>query len=158
MKLMGGLVMMKRKIVLAFILFIGFVSVLSIFSKETVPTSNETSIKARPKSKSDTIVYSGENDFWKAAFSMKKSQNQLMLTHITSDKKLPQELTFTLSTAYDQSKKQTEIGTYNLSFKNFPNQLSVTFDGKSGILEGNKKLVLKITGKDHYQFFNLYKE
>ncbi|MDM5317409.1 hypothetical protein QUF49_15470 [Fictibacillus sp. b24] len=145
---------MKKKIFLAFILFIGFVSVLSIFSKETVPTSNEIPINE----KSDTIVYSGENDFWKAAFSMKKSQNQLMLTHIASDNKLPQELTFTLSTAYEQSKKKVEIGTYKLSFKSFPNQFSVTFDGKSGIRTENQKLVLKITGKDHYQFFNLYKE
>ncbi|MFG6494936.1 hypothetical protein P8610_06220 [Fictibacillus sp. UD] len=149
---------MKKKLILAVILFVGFVSGLSIFSKETVPTSNETSIKARPTSKSDTIVYSGENDFWKAAFSMKKSQNQLMLTHIANDNKLPQELTFTLSTAYEQSKKKVEIGTYKLSFKSFPNQFSVTFDGKSGIPSENQKLVLKITGIDHYQFFNLFKE
>ncbi|MBX4341400.1 hypothetical protein K4G93_25055, partial [Mycobacterium tuberculosis] len=78
--------------------------------------------------------------------------NQLKLTHIEGKNSLPKELTFTLSTAYGQEKKQTEIGEYTFSMNQFPNQITVTFGGEINRLKENKKLVLKITGKDHYHF------
>jgi hypothetical protein len=144
---------MKKKLILAAVLLIGFVSVLTIFFKDSAPTSSTKG----PTSKNDAIIYSGENDYWRARFSVDKT-NSLKLTHIDDKNNLPKELTFTLSTAYGQEKKQTEIGEYTLSMNQFPNQISLTFDGEVHRLKENKKLVLKITGKDHYQFFNLYKE
>ncbi|MBD7963606.1 hypothetical protein [Fictibacillus norfolkensis] len=144
---------MKKKLILAAVLLIGFVSVLTIFFKDSAPTSSTKG----PTSQNDRIVFSGENDYWQAAFSVDKT-NQLKLTHNEDKNRLPKELMFTLSTAYDQEKKQTEIGAYTFSINQFPNQITVTFDGEIKNLKENKKLVLKITGKDHYQFFNLYKE
>lgn len=150
---------MKKKFFLAIILFVGFVFALSIFSKDSAQTLKETSLKSRPTAKSDRVVYSGENDFWKASFSVsKKSKNQLELTHVEGDRPLPQELTFTLNTSYDRSRKHTQIGTYKLTFPAFPKHLILSFDQESKLSTENKKLVLKITGTDHYQFFNLYKE
>lgn len=144
---------MKKKLILAAVLLIGFVSVLTIFFKDSAPTS---SLKG-PTSKNAAIVFSGENDYWQASFAVDKT-NQLKLTHIEGKNILPEKLTFTLSTAYGQEKKQTEIGAYTFTMNQFPNQITVTFDGNINSLKENKKLVLKITGKDHYQFFNLYKE
>lgn len=144
---------MKKKLILAAVLLIGFISVLTIFFKDSAPTSSTKG----PTSKNDGIIYSGENDYWQALFSNDKT-NQLKLTHIEGKNILPKEITFTLSTAYGQEKKQTEIGAYTFSMNQFPNQITVTFDGEIKSLKDNRKLVLKITGKDHYQFFNLYKE
>jgi hypothetical protein len=144
---------MKKKLILAAVLLIGFVSVLTIFFKDSAPTSSTKG----PTSKNDSLVYSGENDYWQAEFSVDQT-NQLKLTHIEGKNILPEKLTFTLSTDYDQEKKQTAIGEYIFSMNPFPNQTTVTFDGELNRLKENKKLVLKITGKDHYQFFNLYKE
>ncbi|MED1865238.1 hypothetical protein P4V41_17360 [Fictibacillus nanhaiensis] len=144
---------MKKKLILAAVLLIGFISVLTIFFKDSAPTS---STKGRTF-KNNAIVFSGENDFWQATFSIDKT-NSLKLTHIEDKNKLPKELTFTLSTAFGQEKKQTEISEYTFSMNQFPNQIAVTFDGEVKSLKENKKLVLKITGKDHYQFFTLYKE
>ncbi|MET3729451.1 hypothetical protein ABID52_003032 [Fictibacillus halophilus] len=144
---------MKKKLILAAVLLIGFISVLTIFFKDSAPTLSNKG----PTSKNDSLVYSGENDYWQAAFSIDRT-NQLKLTHIEESNILPKELTFTLSTGYGQEKKQTEIGEYTFSINQFPNQITVTFDGEINSLQENKKLVLKITGKDHYQFFNLYKE
>ncbi|MGA4721031.1 hypothetical protein [Fictibacillus nanhaiensis] len=142
---------MKKKLILAAVLLIGFVSVLTIFFKDSAPTLSTK------QSTHDVINYSGENDYWQAAFSVDKT-NQLKLTHIEGKHILPEKLTFTLSTDYGQEKKQTAIGEYTFSMNPFPNQITVIFDGEINRLKENKKLVLKITGKDHYQFFNLYKE
>jgi hypothetical protein len=144
---------MKKKLILAAVLLIGFVSVLTIFFKDSAPTSSTKG----STSKHDSRVYSGENDYWQASFSIDKT-NQLKLTHIEGKNILPEKLTFTISTAYGQEKRQKEIGEYTFAMNQFPNQITVTFDGNINRLKENKKLVLKITGKDHYQFFNLYKE
>jgi hypothetical protein len=150
---------MKKKLILAVLLLAGFAALLSIFSKESVQTVKETTIKSRPIANNDTITYSGENDFWKARFSVsKKSKNQLNLSHKKTDGNLPQLLTFTLSTAYDKAKKETQIGVFHLSFRTFPETFSLAFDEDRVLSTDSKKLVLKITGKDHYQFFYLYLE
>ncbi len=148
---MRGTVRMKKKLILAAVLLIGFVSVLTLFFKDSAPTLSTKQLTH------DDINYSGENDYWRAAFSVDKT-NSLKLTHIDDKNNLPKKLTFTLSTAYGQEKRQTEIGEYTFAMNQFPNQITVTFDGEINRLKENKKLVLKITGKDHYQFFNLYKE
>lgn len=150
---------MKKKLVLAVLLLAGFAALLSVFSKDSVQTVKETSIKSRPIEKNNTITYSGENDFWKASFSVgRNSKKQLHLSHLQKDRELPQELAFFLSTAYGRSKKETQIGAFKLSSQTFPETFSLTFEEDSVIPTESKKLILKITGKDHYQFFYLYLE
>ncbi|WNB91142.1 hypothetical protein [Bacillus sp. NEB1478] len=145
----------KRRLLLAAILLISFTTALSFFSRDS--DQIETMVQPKNQKVKDVTVFNGENDFWEADFSVAKNAvNQLSLKHKTADGNLPSSLTFTLSTAYDKDGKQKMIGTYTFTFNDFPDKLSLSFDREKLLQPGEKKLLLKITGKDHYQFFNLY--
>lgn len=150
---------MKKKFFIAVFLLIGFISVLSIFSKDQQqPAMTEKEVKSKPSREDGISIYKGENDFWKAEFTVTKEKAfQLKLKH-KEETELPKKLSFTLMTAYDQNSTQQTIGEYTLSFSTFPQNFSVNFDGEKIKFSENKNLVLKITGEGHYQFFNLYGE
>jgi hypothetical protein len=154
---------MKRKLVIALILICSFAAALSFISNKNdsdqETTSQETSVESKSSKKDGSIVYKGENDFWEATFIVhSNSTNQLTLKHTNTENKLPSSLTFTLSTAYNQNEKTKKLGTYTLSFDEFPDKFGFSFDKKKLLQSDEKKLLLKITGEDHYQFFNLYVE
>jgi hypothetical protein len=152
---------MKKKFFIAVILFFGFVSALSFFSNEDVQTvTEETTVKPKPSKNLEGItLFKGENDFWEAEFSVsEESTNQLKLKHKQDGNELPNELSFTLSTAYNPKNKSIKIGEYTLSFNTFPESFALNFAGENIIQPPKKKLLLKITGEGHYQFFNLYIE
>jgi hypothetical protein len=151
----------KKKLVIALILLTSFVSALSFFAKDHVQEvqTKETTVHPKPSKKDSMILYKGENDFWKAEFSVtKNSLNQLTLKHKKENWSIPDTLSFVLSTAYDKNGKQKKIGSYSLTFNEFPETLSLTFDHEKLLQPDEKKLLLKITGEGHYQFFNLYLE
>jgi hypothetical protein len=149
---------MKRKLFVAAILLIGFAFALPLSkAHETSVKTNETTIHSKPSKPSGTVVFKGENDYWDAEFSITKdSVNRLNLKHKHAASKLPQQLTFTLTTDYNKDEKQTQLGSLTLSFDTFPNDISLTFKENKVLKPIGKNLVLKITGEGHYQFFNLY--
>jgi hypothetical protein len=148
----------KKKLLIAAVLLIGFVSALT-FSRVHYPQmkTEGTTVNSKPSKKDGTVVFKGENDYWNAEYLITKySVSQLKLKHKSATNKLPQQLTFTLSTAFNKDKKQTQIGAATLSFETFPNEVSFAFKEDKILKPFGKNLVLKINGEGHYQFFNLY--
>ncbi|MFD1356709.1 hypothetical protein ACFQ4X_02265 [Fictibacillus halophilus] len=149
---------MKKKLLIAAVLLFGFAFVSTFLrGQDSQVKKAETTVKTQHSIKDGTVLFKGENDYWEAEFTITKNMvNQLKLKHKHSKTKLPQELSFTLSTAFSQDKKQILIGSFTVSFDAFPNELSLHFKENKLLKPIGENLVLKINGDGHYQFFNLY--
>jgi hypothetical protein len=149
---------LKKKLLIAAVLLFGFAFASTFLrGQDSQVKKAEPTVKTQHSIKDGTVLFKGENDYWEAEFTITKNmENQLKLNHISSKSKLPQELSFTLSTAFSQDQKQTFIGSFTVSFDAFPDELSLQFKEKKLLQPVGENLVLKITGDGHYQFFNLY--
>lgn len=149
---------MKKKLLIAAFLLFGF-AFASTFLKgqDSQGKKAETTIKKQRSIKDGTVLFKGENDYWEAEFLITKNMvNQLKLKHKSTKNRLPEQLSFTLSTAFSKDKKQLQIGAFTVSFIEFPSELSLNFKENKLLKPIGENLVLKINGEGHYQFFNLY--
>lgn len=149
---------MKKKLLIAAVLLFGFAFASTFLrGQDSQVKKAETTVKTQRSIKDGTVLFKGENDYWQAEFTITKNMvNQLKLKHKLSKIELPQELSFTLSTAFTKDKKQTLIGSFTVSFDAFPDELSLHFKENKLLKPIGENLVLKINGDGHYQFFNLY--
>jgi hypothetical protein len=149
---------LKKKLLIAAVLLFGF-AFASTFLKgqDSQIKKAETTVKPQHSLKDGTVKFKGENDYWEAEFFITKNMiNQLKLKHKSTKNELPEQLSFTLSTAFDKDKKQHQIGAFTVSFEEFPSELSLHFKENKLLKPLGKNLVLKINGDGHYQFFNMY--
>ncbi|RZT23839.1 hypothetical protein [Fictibacillus sp. BK138] len=148
---------MKKKLLIAAFLLFGF-AFASTFVKGQDSQIKKAETTDTPRSiKDGTVLFKGENDYWEAEFLITKNMvNQLKLKRISTKNQLPQQLSFTLSTAFDQDRKQQQIGAFTVSFDEFPSELSLEFKENKLLQPLGDNLVLKINGDGHYQFFNMY--
>lgn len=149
---------MKKKLLIAAFLLFGFV-IASMFLKgqDSQIKKAETTMKTQRSINNGTVLFKGENDYWEAEFSITKNMvNQLKLKHKSTKNELPEQLSFTLSTAFNQDKKQHQIGAFTVSFEEFPSEFSLHFKENKLLKPLGENLILKIDGDGHYQFFNMY--
>jgi hypothetical protein len=149
---------LKKKLLIAAVLLFGF-AFASTFLKgqDSQIKKTETTVKPQHSLKDGTVKFKGENDYWEAEFFITKNMiNQLKLKHKSTKNELPEQLSFTLSTAFDKDKKQHQIGAFTVSFEEFPSELSLHFKENKLLKPLGENLVLKINGDGHYQFFNMY--
>ncbi|MCM3719007.1 hypothetical protein [Fictibacillus phosphorivorans] len=149
---------MKKKLLIAVFLLFGFAFASTFFNgQDSQVKKAETTISTEPSKNDGTVFYKGENDFWEAEFFITKNMvNQLRVEPKSTNNELPKQLTFTLSTAFSQDKKQHQLGKFTVSFDDFPSELSLHFKENKILKPLEENLVLKITGEGHYQFFNMY--
>ncbi|MFE1245337.1 hypothetical protein ACFW35_14505 [Fictibacillus sp. NPDC058756] len=149
---------MKKKLLIAVILLFGF-ALASTFLKgqDSQIKKAETTIKTQRSINDGTVLFKGENDYWEAEFLITKNMmNQLKLKRKSTKNQLPQQLSFTLSTAFNKDKKQHQLGSFTVSFDEFPSELSLQFKENKLLKPLGENLVLKINGDGNYQFFNMY--
>lgn len=111
---------MKKKLLIAAFLLFGF-ALASTFLKgqDSQIKKAETTLKTQRSISNGTVLFKGENDYWEAEFSITKNMvNQLKLKYKSTKNELPEQLSFTLSTAFNKDKKQHQIGSLPFRLRN----------------------------------------